>query len=111
MTAEERLVQVVTAVASRDEALRLAALAVEERLAACVQFTGPVSSVYRWKGEVHTEEEWVCTLKTPEGLERDLIALVRREHPYETPEILVTAADSVSGDYLAWAKEETTRRG
>ena len=110
MDEEKGLVQVVTALAAREEALHLAGLAVEERLAACVQVSGPVNSVYRWEGVLRTEEEWVCTMKTPASRAQDLVSFVREKHPYETPEILVTGIDSVSPDYMDWARGETAGR-
>jgi periplasmic divalent cation tolerance protein len=101
------MVQLLTAVASREDALSLAHGAVDERVAACVQIIGPMTSVYRWKGTVEETTEFLCLMKTPlEGLER-LISFVRDRHPYDTPEI--TAVESLFTDarYLAWARSET----
>jgi periplasmic divalent cation tolerance protein len=53
-------IQVTTTLPSRDAADRLAAQMVEDRLAACVQVVGPVSSTYRWEGRVETAQEWYC---------------------------------------------------
>lgn len=39
-------VQVITTVASRDDALKLARALVKRRLAACVQIAGPITSTY-----------------------------------------------------------------
>ena len=49
-------IQVSTTVPSREDAERIARLLVEQRLAACVQVLGPISSTYRWKGQVETSE-------------------------------------------------------
>jgi periplasmic divalent cation tolerance protein len=81
---------------------------VESKAAACVQVSGPVCSVYRWKGEVRREEEWVCTMKTTESSLDALLDLVEQNHPYETPEIVVTEVYGASRAYLDWAREVTT---
>lgn len=101
------LVQLFTTLESRDEALALGREAVDARAAACVQVIGPITSVYRWEGEVEETEEFLCLMKVPsEGLER-LVQFVRDRHPYDTPEL--TAVDSAFVDerYLAWARSET----
>jgi periplasmic divalent cation tolerance protein len=97
--------QVTTAIDSREAAERLAALLVEERLAACAQVIGPVTSVYRWEGRVERATEWLCLLKTTAGRLPALVARIRAEHPYQVPEIV--AVPIVAGDpaYLAWIED------
>ena len=107
MNTVDGLYQVVTATGKREDALELASRAVGSGLAACVQVSGPVSSVYRWKGEVRREVEWLCTMKTPEGTCGALVELVRENHGYETPEILVQRVDGTSREYLDWAVSVT----
>ena len=48
---------VLTTADSAELAGKLARALVERRLAACVNVIGPVSSGYRWKGEVTSDEE------------------------------------------------------
>lgn len=111
MILEEGLVSVVTALPRREEAEEIARQMVERRLAACAQVSGPVTSFYRWEGSLHTDEEWVCTMKTPESVLEDLVSFIGEKHPYETPEILVTKADGSSPGYARWAIDETRKRG
>jgi periplasmic divalent cation tolerance protein len=101
------LVHLITTVESHEQALELARSAVDARVAACVQIVGPITSVFRWQGQVEQTEEFLCLLKAPaEGRDR-LADFVRDRHPYDTPEI--TAVDSVFVDrrYLEWARAET----
>ncbi len=101
------LVQLITTLESREEALSLAREAVDARTAACVQVIGPIASVYRWKGTVEEAEEFLCLMKVPrEGLER-LVQFVRGRHPYDTPEITTVESGFVDERYLAWARSET----
>ena len=101
------LVQLITTLESREQALSLARDAVEARTAACVQVIGPITSVYRWQGEMEETEEFLCLLKAPsEGLER-LVQFVRERHPYDTPELTAVGSTFVDERYLAWARSET----
>jgi periplasmic divalent cation tolerance protein len=92
-----------TTVASRADAERLAAGAVEAGLAACVQIEGPVASHYRWQGKVERSEEFRLTFKCLPAQLAALEAQVLAAHPYTTPEWLVVRAERVSEKYLSWA--------
>jgi periplasmic divalent cation tolerance protein len=101
------LVQVITTVGSREDAMVLAHAAVDQRVAACVQVIGAMTSVYRWQETVEEAPEFLCLLKAPlEGLER-LVSFVRERHPYDTPEITVVESLFTDERYLAWARTET----
>ncbi len=94
-------VEVSTTVADREVARRIGAGAVEARLAACAQVTGPVQSTYRWRDRVEETEEWCCTMKTIGAAWPALASFIRGEHPYELPEIVVAPLDGTA-EYLAW---------
>lgn len=94
-------VEVATTLGSRAAADHLADTLVSRRLAACVQVEGPLSSTYRWRGNVERAEEWRCTARTTAELTDDLLAAIRQAHPYELPELLVRPIGG-SPEYLAW---------
>ena len=77
--------QVSTTVDSESVAEQIASALVEERLAACVQVLGPVSSIYRWEGVVTHATEWLCTAKTVEASLAALMARIRSLHSYQLP--------------------------
>jgi periplasmic divalent cation tolerance protein len=99
-------IQVVTTVAHRDEAERIGRTLVEERLAACVQISGPIASTYRWRGNIETAEEWQCAAKSRRDLFERIEQTIRRLHSYETPEIIATPISAGSEAYLAWLEGE-----
>ena len=102
----ENAIQIVTTTDSRPAAERIARELVETQLAACVQIGGPVVSVYRWHGRIETAEEWTCTIKTVERLYAAVEGRIRELHPYEEPEIVVTAITGGSETYLSWLREQ-----
>jgi periplasmic divalent cation tolerance protein len=101
-------VQVSTSVDSAALADRIATSLVDERLAACVQILGPMTSVYRWEGTVTRATEWLCTAKTVEPRLAAVMARIRALHSYEQPEIIATPLAGVDPDYLDWLQQETT---
>jgi periplasmic divalent cation tolerance protein len=95
-------IQVQTTAGSEQEAERISAALVERRLAACVQTVGPISSRYRWRGEIENEREWLCLIKSESGRYEEIEAAIREIHSYEEPEILATPIVAGSAGYLAW---------
>jgi len=95
-------IQVLTTIDRRETAELIAREAVERRLAACVQIVGPVTSIYRWQGQVETAEEWHLWMKTRQELYCQLEQLIRQTHSYQTPEILSMPILSGLEAYLKW---------
>ena len=88
-------------------AARIAAHLIESRLAACVQQSGSVTSVYRWQGALESATEVALAIKTTRERYPALEAAIRALHPYEVPEILATEASLGFGPYLRWVADET----
>jgi periplasmic divalent cation tolerance protein len=84
----------------------LARTLVDERLAACVSLLAPMTSVYRWQGEVETAVEQQLVIKTARARVPALETRLRQLHPYDLPELLVLEAGGASA-YLAWVAAET----
>lgn len=96
----------LTTLPSREEAARLAAGLVDERLAACAQMLN-IDSVYRWQGEVHQEPEVLLLIKTRTALFETVIARIKALHPYSVPQIVGTAFLAGLPAYLDWIDAET----
>lgn len=98
--------QVVTAVASRDEAAAIARALLEERAAACVQVVGPVESSYWWQGAIESATEFLCVAKTTAARLGDAMASIERHHSYDVPEITAVPVERGSAAYLQWIERE-----
>ena len=78
---------VLVTVSSLEEAKSIATVLVEEKLVACVNFF-PITSVYRWPGEICHDQEWQLILKTDLAIFSHLEAKIRQLHSYEVAEII-----------------------
>ena len=101
-------VLVLSAVATREEAERIARSLVEERLAACVNVVPGVVSLYRWKGAVHREDEILLVMKTRSEKVETLRARLLALHSYELPEVVVVSIAGGHAPYLDWIAEGVT---
>jgi periplasmic divalent cation tolerance protein len=95
-------VVVLVTVGSLREARRIAKTLVEARLAACVNLSPPVQSVYRWQGEIESAREILLVIKTSREIFPELQAEIRKLHSYATPEIICLPIIDGSRDYLDW---------
>ncbi|MEU0271985.1 divalent-cation tolerance protein CutA [Streptomyces sp. NPDC006307] len=101
---------VLTTTDSAEKAEELARGAVEARLAACAQISGPVTSVYHWKNAIETSQEWQVLFKTTEACYDALEAHLVAAHDYDTPEIIAMPVLQGSTGYLAWLRQETSAK-
>jgi periplasmic divalent cation tolerance protein len=100
-------VQVTTVIDDQEAAARIARAVVEDRLAACAQVGGAITSTYRWEGDVESAEEYPVVCKTTSRLADELTARIAALHSYDVPEVLVTPILGGHRPYLAWMDAET----
>jgi periplasmic divalent cation tolerance protein len=89
----------------RSHAYRIAHMLVEEQLAACINLIPGVSSVYRWQGAVHQDEEILLLIKTTQPVFTRLEQRIRALHPYELPEIIAVPIRTGLAEYLQWIND------
>ena len=95
---------VTTTVASVADAQRLAAGAVQARLAACVQVEA-IASHYVWQGALHEDAEWRLVCKTLPRAAPALCGWLRAQHPYEVPQLLTHGVEA-EVDYAQWMAQQ-----
>ena len=92
---------------SQEEARKLAGMLIEKRLAACINITAPITSVYRWKGVVEEANEWLLIIKSRREHFDGIRAALEAAHSYELPEVLAIPVLEGAPNYLAWLEAET----
>lgn len=75
---------------------------VADGLAACVNVLAPVRSIYTWKGQVETAEEYLLLVKSQRPQYEAIEDRIRALHPYELPEIVAVPIATGLAGYLAW---------
>jgi len=100
----DKIVILVTA-PSLKEARKIARGLVEDRLAACVNVTAPVESIYRWQGKIENSRERLLVIKTAREIFAEVEAAIRKLHSYTNPEIICLPIVDGSREYLDWVTE------
>ena len=89
-------------VPSKEESEKISRSLVEKDLAACVNIIPSVQSVYKWEGEINTDNELLLVIKgrtdNLEALEKEVLQL----HSYDTPEVISFSIEKGNKEYLNW---------
>jgi len=93
---------VITTLPDRGAAEGLAETLVERGLAACVNISAPVTSLYKWQGRLERGSEVMLTIKTTKEGYPALEDAIADGHPYELPEVIAVPITEGLPDYLAW---------
>lgn len=98
-----KFLTVVTTVATREHARRLARQLVEQGLAACAQIS-EIESIYRWDGELQQDSEYRILFKTLAAhYDRVEQAIVER-HPYDLPAVHAWPVDRIHAPFADWVQ-------
>lgn len=97
----DNVVVLVTA-ASKKECRKIAKHLVESKLAACVNITPSIESIYRWEGKIATDKEFQLFIKSTRELFPEIKAAISKIHSYHTPEIICLPIIEGSRNYLQW---------
>ena len=101
------VVLVLTTVPEGERGEAIARAFVDERLAACVNLLAPMTSVYRWEGQVEREVERQVVIKTTRSQVEALRVRLASLHPYRLPEFVVLDVAGGSREYLDWVQAST----
>ena len=103
-------IQISTTTASRQEAEKIADALLGQRLAACV-WISPVSSRYRWQGNIEKDNEFLCVIKSRKRLFGAVEEVICKLHSYDVPEILAVPVVAIASGYEDWLNRELDNGG
>jgi periplasmic divalent cation tolerance protein len=96
------MIIVLTTYPGKKSAETAASGIVKQGLAACVNVMKIESSHYIWKGKAVKAQEFLLVIKTAEKRYKKLEAWIKKNHPYELPEIIKVPVTGGLKAYLDW---------
>ena len=102
MTRLEEITVVMTSVGTEQQAVEISEELIARRLATCINIVPCLRSIYRWKGKVCEDTEYLLLIKTPEKLFDAVSAAIREFHSYELPEILALPVSAAETNFHQW---------
>ena len=105
---ETEYVVVFVTTATKREAEKIANHLLNDKLIACANIVGPVTSLYAWQENVERSKEYLILMKSKRNLFNRLNEVVKTMHSYEVPEILALQVVEGSRIYLDWLASSLT---
>lgn len=102
------IVSIYAVFRDHEEAERIGRVAIEERLAACVNIIGPIHSIYRWNDAVESADEFAAIFKTSEQGADTLITRIGQLHSYEVPCVVAWPIERTLPSYEAFVEANVT---
>jgi periplasmic divalent cation tolerance protein len=102
MTDLEKISLVMTSVGTEQQAVEISEELIARRLATCINIVPCLRSIYRWKGKVCEDTEYLLLIKTPEKLFEQVSSAIREYHSYELPEILAIPVTAAETNFHQW---------
>jgi periplasmic divalent cation tolerance protein len=102
MTDLEKITLVMTSVGTEQQAVEISEELIARRLATCINIVPCLRSIYRWKGKICEDTEYLLLIKTPMRLFEDVSAAIREYHSYELPEILALPVTAAETNFHHW---------
>lgn len=97
---------IYTTFPSESEAKKLGRALVEGGLAACVNIFPQMIAIFSWQGKVEEAGEAAMIVKTVKARAGDVLAEIKRLHPYAVPARLVLPLAGGGEDFLQWIAEQ-----
>ena len=94
--------------ANKDEAKTIARTLIDERLIACANILGNMTSVYRWEGTVVEDEEIAVLLKTRRDMAARATERVKELHSYDLPCVVGLPIQGGNPDFIGWLNCEVS---
>ncbi len=92
---------------SIEEADHIARVLLEKKRVACVNILRGIDSYFWWEGKVDSARENLLIAKTRASLLPEVVALVRKIHSYDVPEVIALPIIGGNQDYLEWIDRST----
>ena len=77
----------ITTESTKTNALRLAKLLIQNKLAACVSIK-QIFSIYEWDDDIEETKEFEITIKSKPEFKEDLIDFLHKNSTYDVPQII-----------------------
>lgn len=99
---QEKITVAMTSVGTEQQAVEISEELIARRLATCINIVPCLRSIYRWKGKVCEDTEYLLFIKTPLSFFDAVSEAIRELHSYELPEILALNVEASEQAFHSW---------
>lgn len=88
------------------EAKQIARFLLEEKLIACANILGSISSLYEWEGDICEDNECGMILKSCASRYEEIESRIKKIHSYKIPCIIQLPIERGNEAFLSWISQQ-----
>ena len=92
---------------NKSEAEKIANHLLKNKLIACANIF-PINSLYKWKGKLQKDKEYVLLAKTLKSKAKEVEKEVKKIHSYDIP-CIIKKEVTANKEYMRWIKNEVKK--
>ncbi len=104
---ESNFIVVFVAIEHFQNAVQIARILINEKLAGCCSILQNVTSFFEWENKLDERIENLMVIKTRKELFDELSSRIKELHPDRVPEIIALPISEGLPDYLNWLSDVT----
>jgi len=105
----QKVLIVLTSAGTEEQAVAIGEELVSRRHAQCVNILPVPRSIYRWKGNICHDSEYLLVIKTSENRFEEVKGTIQELHVYELPEIISFLTHEVEEEFRKWVIQGVSR--
>jgi len=87
---------------TKEEAIKIIRCLLKEKLIACANIVGPITSLFWWKEKIDEVSEFLVLMKSHSKFFSKISKRVKEMHSYEVPELIALRIEKGLPTYLNW---------
>ena len=103
---DDMTVKMIWTTCSVEEAPQLVRTMLEKRLIGCANIFEPHKALYWWDGEICEDQEVTVIMETNEDTLNIAIEVLKAQHSYDTPKIMVLSPSNIPDPFSKWLNKE-----
>ena len=88
------------------EANEIAKLVIKKKLAACVNISKDIKSIFMWNNKLNNIKEVELSFKTNEKKVKQLVSFLEKNHSYDCPCIIASPIKKNNKKFLNWLNQQ-----
>jgi len=86
----------------KNSAKKIAKALVEKNLIACASIVKIEESIYKWKGKLVEEKEYLLIMKAKKDKYNRIEMVLKINHPHKVPELICMEVKKGNKEYIDW---------
>lgn len=106
---KEKFVIIESSFPDLKSAKNLSAILLKNFLAACIQIK-KIESLYIWQAKIANKKEFLISIKTKSEKFNKIAQIIKKNHPYDLPEIISLPITQGDKKYLSWIETNISQK-